>query len=101
LRFKLVTGNVQSVPEFLIAVLRAAAHSFIKTVSNACLLHDIGNPPFGHMGEHAIKKWFKENKDCLEKRWTGFGKAKGDAFKRHLDRRWILRTPGIGDRPGG
>jgi dGTPase len=32
---------------------------FIGTVENACLLHDIGNPPFGHLGEFAIQQWFK------------------------------------------
>lgn len=29
-------------------------------VSSACLVHDIGNPPFGHSGESSIQKWAKE-----------------------------------------
>lgn len=35
--------------------------SLIAIVENACLLHDLGNPPFGHFGETAIKKWWKDN----------------------------------------
>ena len=35
--------------------------SFVNIVESACLLHDIGNPPFGHFGEAAISNWFKKN----------------------------------------
>ncbi|WP_461201113.1 dGTP triphosphohydrolase [Anoxybacillus sp. TBDG-1] len=27
-------------------------------VEVACLVHDLGNPPFGHYGEDVIRKWF-------------------------------------------
>lgn len=29
-------------------------------VEMACLLHDVGNPPFGHSGETAINSWFSQ-----------------------------------------
>jgi dGTPase len=28
-------------------------------LKNACLVHDIGNPPFGHFGERVIQKYFE------------------------------------------
>ncbi|WP_338668477.1 dGTP triphosphohydrolase [Pseudodesulfovibrio methanolicus] len=55
-----------------------------EAVQAACLAHDIGNPPFGHSGEEAIKDWFKNRqqdfrhlpKDCL----ADFTKFDGNAM---------------------
>ncbi len=33
-------------------------HDIGMIVQSACLAHDIGNPPFGHAGEYAIRDWF-------------------------------------------
>jgi dGTPase len=35
------------------------AHDVAAIVSTSCLMHDIGNPPFGHAGEGAISEWFE------------------------------------------
>ncbi|CAB9495841.1 dGTPase [Alteromonas macleodii] len=35
-------------------------------VEMSCLMHDVGNPPFGHFGERAIQDWLSSNLgDCI------------------------------------
>ncbi|MCG3716144.1 HD domain-containing protein, partial [Aliarcobacter butzleri] len=36
-------------------------NAFISTSEMTSLLHDIGNPPFGHFAEETINKWLKIN----------------------------------------
>lgn len=36
--------------------------SISSIVSAACLAHDMGNPPFGHSGEEAIRSFFREGR---------------------------------------
>ncbi|MCF2856145.1 dGTPase [Pseudoalteromonas sp. SMS1] len=35
------------------------AEALISLVEMACIMHDIGNPAFGHFGEAAINDWFR------------------------------------------
>lgn len=40
--------------------------ALITFVDTACLIHDLGNPPFGHFGEAAISKWFQTNRHKID-----------------------------------
>lgn len=41
--------------------LQELEDAFVSTAEMTSLLHDIGNPPFGHFAEETINKWIKEN----------------------------------------
>ncbi|MDF9304406.1 dNTP triphosphohydrolase [Tritonibacter mobilis] len=52
-------------------------HVMAGTVQAACLVHDIGNPPFGHSGEASIGAWFEQQ--FAANNGTGTGIAAGIA----------------------
>ena len=37
----------------------------LNLIEMACLLHDVGNPPFGHFGEAVIREWLAQTLDGL------------------------------------
>ncbi len=65
----------------------SAAHfeAIGSIVSAACLAHDMGNPPFGHSGEHAIGTYFSEGKgkefmsQLTPEQWADCVKFEGNA----------------------
>lgn len=66
-------------------------------VQAACLSHDIGNPPFGHAGERAIRQFFESHPGYLSglsraerADLTGFeGNAQGFRVITRLERHWF------------
>lgn len=42
-------------------ILSSQIRNIPTILKSAALIHDLGNPPFGHLGEDVIREWFENN----------------------------------------
>lgn len=61
-------------------------------VETSCLMHDIGNPPFGHFGEAAISKW-ASSKEAINTLSASLGKEYEDNPEALADFRFFDGNP--------
>lgn len=78
-----------------------SAFDFGDIVSAASLAHDIGNPPFGHAGEDAIRSGFKSWYDTAKVYLTDTQKADLDLFEGNAQGFRILTHLEMRARIGG
>ena len=81
------------------------AADFGDIISAACLAHDIGNPPFGHAGEDAIRigfeSWFGKCNNPVKEFLNGSQKADFDLFEGNAQGFRVITKLEIPLRPGG
>lgn len=96
---------VEKHPEFDLESQIFYQHNLPYVIATACLAHDIGNPPFGHSGEDAIRQYFeclnvesaKKIKTYLsDDQWLDFLKFEGNSNALR-----VLTCPFGEDQQGG
>lgn len=71
-------------------------------VAASCLVHDIGNPPFGHSGEKVISSYFKEGKGSeIIHKFNPQEQADLLNFEGNANAFRLLTQQFAGKRPGG
>ena len=66
--------------------------ALVTLVETGCLAHDIGNPPFGHFGEAAIKEWFRD-------KWKNLAKHRGNEQLKSLVEDFLREDGAIAGLP--
>ena len=81
---------------------RFHASDFGAIVSAAALAHDLGNPPFGHSGEDAIRHWFLTSQATEEARkaLTGSHRADFARFEGNAQGFRLITRLQMPDNPG-
>ena len=74
---------------------------FGAIVAAACLAHDIGNPPFGHAGEDAIREWFRHSGLLDRHEFTAAQKADFERYEGNAQGFRIVSRLQSPANPGG
>jgi len=76
---------------------------FGAIVSAACLGHDIGNPPYGHAGEFAIREWFRTSSlgQSMLRRLEPAQRADFEKFEGNAQGFRVLARLAMPDNEGG
>ena len=74
---------------------------FGAIVAAACLAHDIGNPPFGHAGEDAIREWFRQSNLLERHDFTSAQKADFERYEGNAQGFRIVSRLQSPANPGG
>ena len=67
-----------------------AQRDAIPLIASTCgLIHDLGNPPFGHSGEESIRTWFTDRSDRLAGFFDSLARVQRGDHQRQLERDFL------------